>query len=161
MPLLLTRSDGVDYPRVFHDRLKRAAETVAGFGQGALLLVAIDAADNSVTAAESLVPRERSFVSDFLSLGDIPANVRLVVTARTGRLDQLGLPTHFKRCEITGFTEDETAEHVRSTWNNAPDLWIHEFHELSGENPRVQQYALSWAGNQPERARDSPPTARS
>ena len=154
VPLLLTRSDGVDYPRVFHDRLEKAAQAVSGRGQAALLIIAVDAADNSVTAAQTLVPQERSFVSDFVNLGDIPDNARLLITARTGRLNQLALPDRFKRFEITGFNRNETAEHVRSTWHDAPDTWIEEFHELSEQNPRVQQYALRWAGEEPGRARD-------
>ncbi len=154
VPLLLTRNDGVDYPRVFHDRLEKAAQTVSGLGQAAVLIIAVDAADNSVTAAQKLVPQERSFVSDFVNLGDIPDNVRLLITARTGRLDQLALPDRFKCFEIAGFNRDETAEHVRSTWPDAPDTWIEEFHELSQQNPRVQQYALRWAGEKQGRARD-------
>ncbi len=154
VPLLLTRSEGVDYPRAFHDRLAKAAQAVSGLGPGALLVIAVDAADNSVTAAERLVPQERSFVSDFVHLGDIPDNVRLLVTARSGRLRQLALPDRFKCFEVGGCTRTETAEHVRSTWHDAPDTWIDEFHELSGRNPRVQQYALRWADQGPERARD-------
>ena len=100
VPLLLTRSDGVDYPHVFHNRLQKAAQTVSGLGQAALLVIAVDAADNSVTAAQKLVPQERNFVSDFVNLGNIPDNVRLLVTARTGRLNQLALPDRF-RCFVS------------------------------------------------------------
>lgn len=152
-PLLLTRSDGVDYARAFQSRLAKAAETVAAI-PNALLVIVVDAADNSIAAARKLVPPERSFVSDFLTLGDVPQNVRLLTTARTGRLLQLNLPDRFERFPLDGFTRDETATHVRTLWPAAPDLWIDEFHQLSNHNPRVQNYALSWADGNPENARD-------
>jgi len=59
VPLLLTRSDDVDYPHAFHDRLEKSAQAVSGLGQAALLIIAIDAADNSVTAGWSNKPDER------------------------------------------------------------------------------------------------------
>ena len=80
VPLLLTRSDGVDYPRAFHRRLRQAAEALKAAAPDALLVVAIDAADNSITAARRMVPIERSFVQDVIAFGDLPENVRLLVT---------------------------------------------------------------------------------
>ena len=154
MPLLLSRSGNLDYPRVFKKRLERAAELVASRCQEALLVIIVDAADNSITAASTRSPPERSFVHDFISLGDLPMNVRFVVTARTGRLETLELPHGFKLTEIKGFDREETAAHVRGVWNDAPDTWIEDFHHLSGGNPRVQQYALKYAGTEVVKALD-------
>ena len=154
IPLLVNRSEALDYPRVFKKRLEKAAEVVASRGGNALLVIVVDAADNSVTAASTRSPAERSFVHDFMALGDLPRNVRFIVTGRTGRLSTLNLPRNFTRCEITGFTHDETTAHVRGIWNDAPDSWIEDFHHLSGGNPRVQRYALDYAGAEPARALD-------
>jgi len=101
----------------------------------------IDAADNSVTAVSTQSPPERNLVHDFVALGDLPTNVRFVVTGRTGRLPTLNLPPCFALLEITGFARDESAAHVRGVWNDAPEAWIDDFHHLSGGNPRVRQHA--------------------
>ncbi|MBM4296542.1 MAG: hypothetical protein FJ143_02255 [Deltaproteobacteria bacterium] len=152
IPLLLSRKDNLDHPRVFKKRLERAAEVVASRQKDALLVVIVDAADNSVIAASSRA--EKSFVHEFVRLGDLPTNVRLVVTARTGRLPILDLPGDFKPIEVKGFDRDETAAHVRGFWKDVPEFWIDDFHHLSGGNPRVQQYALDYARPEPARALD-------
>jgi hypothetical protein len=154
IPLLVSRSASLDYPRVFKKRLERAAEVVASTAHNALLVVVIDAADNSITAANTQSPPERSFIYDFASLGNLPANVRFLVTARTGRLPSLALPHGFTLIPIEGFTRQETAAHVQSTWSEALDIWVDDFHQLSGGNPRVQRYALDYAGAEPRQALD-------
>jgi hypothetical protein len=154
IPLLVNRSADLDYPKVFKRRLEKAAEVVTSRSERALLVIVIDAADNSVTAASTRSPAEKSFVHDFMALGELPTNVRFVVTARTGRLPTLNLPHSFTSIEITGFTRDETAAHVRGVWNDAPEAWINDFHHLSHGNPRVQRYALDYAGTEPTRALD-------
>jgi hypothetical protein len=153
-PLLVNRSPDLDYPRVFKKRLEKAAEVVASEANDALLVIVVDAADNSVTAAKTRSPEERSFMHDFVALGDLPVNVRLVVTGRTGRLPTLELPPSFNLIEIMGFERDETAAHVRGVWKEAPDEWIDDFHHLSRGNPRVQRYALDYAGAEPALALD-------
>lgn len=154
IPLLVSRSADLDYPKVFKKRLEKAAEVVASRNHNALLVVIIDAADNSVIAANTLSPPERSFFHDFVSLGDLPRNVSFVVTARTGRLLSLNLPRGFTQLGITGFARDETAAHVRGIWNDATESWIEDFHHLSLGNPRVQRYSLEYAGSEPMRALD-------
>ncbi len=139
IPLLLSRRADLDSPKVFKKRLEKAAEVVASRADGALLMVAVDAADNSVTAASTRSPPEKSFVHDFVALGKLPKNVRLLVTVRTGQLPSLNLPGDFIRLDIKGFTRDETCAYVRGFWNEAPDMWIDDFYHLSRGNPRVQQ----------------------
>ncbi|MGE5630016.1 MAG: hypothetical protein ACM3TR_02840 [Caulobacteraceae bacterium] len=82
----MSKSSNIDYPKAFKKRLERASQVVAAKNPNALLVIVVDAADNSVTAAEIQSPPERSFVHDFMSLGNLPENVRLIVTARSGRL---------------------------------------------------------------------------
>lgn len=143
VPLVLTRSENADYPRLFKDRLVRAADAIYSVDSNGLLVVVVDAADNAVIAAESCVPQEPSFIPDFVRLGSLPQNVRLVVTCRTGRMNALSLPPNFLPIRIDGFSEAETARHVAAYWANAPTDWITDFHELSRHNPRVQEYALA------------------
>lgn len=150
-PLLVTRSPKADYPRVFKGRLALASEVVRARSAEAIIVVVADAADNSITAAET--QSERSFIHDLVSLGDLPGNVRLLVTSRTSRLQGLNLPQTFGTpLEIKGFSRAETASYVGSIWGKPPDSWIDDFQYLSDGNPRVQSYSLSYGKGDPDRA---------
>ena len=81
-------------------------------------------------------------------------NVRLIVTARTGRLDQLQLPADFLKRELGGFTQEETNANVFRVWKNCSPLWLADFHHLSGGNPRVQGYAIDYGGGDQDRCLD-------
>jgi len=124
------------------DRLVEAARLQQIIDPQSLLVIAIDAADNSISAARECQPPERSFVKNFLKLGTIPANVVFILTARTGRLDLLELPTSFTLLSVSEFSKEETTAHVASYWSGVSITWVEEFHELSSHNPRVQYYAL-------------------
>jgi hypothetical protein len=145
IPLLLTASQAIDYPRVFARRLERAAEIVRTAGRDALLVIVADAADNSITAAASRRPPEVSFVHDLMALGELPPNVRLVVTARTGSLPDLEVPRSFQQLPVQPFNREETERYVKQFWAAAPAEWLDDFWHLSRGNPRVQRYALNMA----------------
>lgn len=149
VPLFLTRSQDNDYPRSFRARLGRASEILASRSKDALLVLAVDAADNSVIAANSLRPRERSFVHDFVNLGSLPENARIIVTARSGRLDELSLPVRFCRLPLYGFSREETKANAERHWPHIPDAWVDDFHYLTGGNPRVQAYAIEYGSGDP------------
>lgn len=151
LPLLLSRYHGSDYPRLFANRLKHAAEALAAQNCDALIVIAIDAADNAVTAASNRVPIEPSFIHDFVLLNKQPENVRFVVTARTGRLDQLHLPSSYQPIVISPFSRAETGDNVAHVWP-APGTWIDDFHFLSNGVPRVQAYAFKVDGEHPSTA---------
>jgi energy-coupling factor transporter ATP-binding protein EcfA2 len=147
LPLFLTKADRVD-ARSFLRRLGVAAATLRGTHPGALLVIAVDAADNSLTAAKHF--GERSFVDDLISIEDLPANVRILVSCRTGRLLDLRLPSFFLAIPLGGFTPEETAEYVKATIPSVPQFWIDDFHALSGGVPRVQRYAIDNGMRLPE-----------
>jgi hypothetical protein len=154
LPLLVTSRSSADHPRLFRKRLEVAAAVMATARPGSLLAIAIDAADNSVIAAETRVPSETSFIHDLFTLNALPENVRVIVSARTGRLDNLRLPRHFEKMELLGFEQAETATNVRRHWP-APDEWIADFHHLSRGLPRVQSYAFEGNADQPSAAIES------
>ena len=149
VPLLLTQSDGTNYARAFHNRVSPAAQVLTSIAPNAFLVVAVDAVDNSVTAAQQVTPAQPSFVHEFMNLGSLPDNVRLFVSARSARLNEIDVPRHFHEIPIEGFTRNETAQHVRSMWPDAPDAWIDDFDRLSNGNPRVQHYALTLRKDEP------------
>ena len=151
LPLLLSRHDGSDYPRLFSNRLKHAARALAAQNPEALGVIAVDAADNAVVAAQERNPAESSFVHDFVQLTKLPENVRFVVTTRTGRLETLRLPRSYCTREIHPFSRQETGENVARVWA-APDAWTDDFHHLSGGIPRVQDYAFKADEHHPHTA---------
>jgi hypothetical protein len=144
-PLLVPPSGDVDYVREFADRLRKASQIIAARDPNALLVVAVDAADNSVTAANSRVPPERSFVHEFASLSKLPENVRLIVSARTGRLEALRLGKAFHPVQVTPFTEGELGKLCFLQGRTPSPAWLTDAHLLSGGNPRVLSYAFKYA----------------
>jgi hypothetical protein len=139
LPLFLTRDEGSN-ARTLVKRLRTAAGTLSALDSSGLLVVAIDAADNSITAAHHF--RERSFVEDLVTVEDLPSNVRLIVSCRSSRKAELNLPSSFREHPLTGFTREETGEYVRASLPNVHETWIDDFHELSAGIPRVEHYAL-------------------
>lgn len=144
LPLLCGRRPDTRYPRLFKRRLEHAASALEAQTPKALIVVAIDAADNAVTAAADQAPKEAPFTRDFLRLRQLPKNVRFVVTARTGRLNQLRLREPYEVLAIQPFNEAETASHLEGAWPDIcwPPSAVEDFHHYSGGIPRVQAYAL-------------------
>ena len=153
LPALLEPNATGDHARAFRRRLNVAAETLKSSHPKALLVIAVDAADNSIMAAKNQGRNETSFVTELLSFGELPSNVCMVVSARTGRLDELLLPSEFECIEIPPFSKDETTTNVKRYWN-APHGWVEDYHHLSGGIPRVQAYAFEQAGRDVEQALD-------
>lgn len=151
LPFFLVPSGTRDYPRAFRKRLESSAAAMAATAPGALLLVAVDAADNSVLAAQSRSPAEVSFVHDIVTMEQLPSNVRILVSARTGRLDELHLPNFFEKIALPAFSHAETAGNVARFWQASP-AWVDDFHHLSGGVPRVQAYAFENAATSSEMA---------
>ena len=145
LPALLEPNTTRDFARAFRRRLGIAARALESVHPQGLLVITVDAADNSITAARSRTPPESSFVTELMSFDDLAANVRVIISARTGRLDELKLPSEFERIELLPFTQEETAENVKRYWKALQD-WIEDFHYLSGGVPRVQAYAFEHAG---------------
>lgn len=154
VPLLLEPHGPRDFARAFRKRLDQAAALLERAHPDALLLVAIDAADNSVTAAQQRSPSEKTFVHELVSFSDLPRNVRLVVSARTGRRKELHLPRQFEQVELLAFDEPETAANVGRYWA-APPEWVEDFHYFSSGIPRVQGYAFENARDAPIKAIDA------
>lgn len=153
LPLLLRRSAGDDLARLFKRRLVHAADAVEARAPGALLVIAIDAADNAILAAESRAPYERAFVLDFVQIASVPDNVRFIVSARTSRLSQLELPASYEKLPVQPFDLPQTAEFVLRR-HAAGQQWLQDFHDLTSGIPRVQSYALDHIGGDLEIALD-------
>ena len=146
LPALLVPRVGQDFARAFRQRLEMAARTLASARPKALLVIAIDAADNSIAAASARGLPEASFVTELMSIRYFPTNVRVVVSARTGRLEKLNAPLEYREFAIQAFRPEETAENVARYWD-ASSAWVEDFHFLSSGVPRVQGYAFGLASD--------------
>lgn len=134
--------------RIFFERLKHSAELLEKASPGGLLTILIDAADNSVTAAEHGPTASACFVWDIANADfrELPANVRIVMSSRTGRKDRLRLPSKTKFIECPPFTRVETRAYVDAHLPGLSDDWLEQFRALSNGIARVQAYAFKKGG---------------
>ena len=130
-----------EYAKAFVHRLDQASEMLMQSSRQ--LVIVVDAADNAVIAAEDNAD-SRAFVRDLLRLeGDIPPNVRIVLTCRPERLHRLEAPAGRITFELPAFTPEETATVVSSAHPSATDLDVAEIHDRTAGNPRVVSTVLS------------------
>ncbi len=140
LPLVVTPPDNVpDLERLLANRIKAAAELAAK--SDALLVIAIDAADNAVVAANGDAD---CFVAS-LWRQVLPRNTRLVMSARSHRRQNLGAPAGTKEFQLVGFDSTASATALRRRHAAAPDPDADQFHARSRGNPRIQFYSLSHA----------------
>ncbi|RUU06849.1 hypothetical protein EOD23_12240 [Mesorhizobium sp. USDA-HM6] len=130
---------------LFLSKLRTAAKALEQLDPRALLVIIIDAADNSIAAASAANPQERSFVYDLANanLAELPHNVRFILSSRTARKDTLLLPSNTVETECPLFDLAETKQHLETVVSSPPDTYVEQFHALSHHNPRVQAYAIS------------------
>jgi len=152
LPLLISQDNSIDFIKAFSLKIESASKVLEAQENNAFLVVVIDAADNSVTGAKQCKPEEISFVHELIKIGNLPSNVRLMISARTGRLDSLSIPSKYNSVEISNFSLEETALNVLKQYPGATEAWIEDFHNLSNQNPRVQSYAFDYAESDPGKA---------
>src|SRR5574341_1101248 len=146
LPLFIPRSS--KYPatvKSFLAKLHRAGDALKQLSPNAILLIIIDAADNSVTAAEAAdSPSERPFVFDLFgaNLAALPDNVRIITSCRTARRTTLKLPQYIPEVICPPFTLAESRQHLEINFSAPSDALVEQFHNLSSANPRVQAYAI-------------------
>ena len=130
-----------DLRRDFNQKIKQASTLLSN--REALLVIVIDAADNSVFAS-----KERGndcFVPVMWEL-DLSDNIRLVMSARSGsRTKSLQHPDNADLFEIKGFNSEESVKHVKQFFPTASPTQCKEFHEQTYGVPRAQYYSLKSA----------------
>lgn len=142
-PCLFPHRDNPGIIRSFRSRLELASELIETETSGALLVVLIDAADNAVSASMTPEPADHCFVHDLVQMSELPANARILISARTSRRNLLKLPPGCKTVLCPPFSEEETRQMVARQFPGSPDQLVEEFHYLSNGNPRVQSSALA------------------
>lgn len=128
-----------DYVKEFKKRIVHAVEILKQRDVNATLTIIIDAADNSITAANK--NGEKSFVQDLLNM-DIPYGCNIIVTTRTHRKDSLNLPEDYIDIELEPFSQEETARFIKFYFPNISEKEISEFHKYTHGIPRAQFYSI-------------------
>jgi energy-coupling factor transporter ATP-binding protein EcfA2 len=148
LPLFIPRSrKNPATIKLFLSKLATAGNLLAQISSPGKLVINIDAADNSIVAANAAVPHEQSFVFDLLrsSLSSLPSNVHIIISCRTARKDMLSIPYNTPEVHCSSFSIQETREHLKINSFNSDESLVETFHHLSNANPRVQYYAIDSA----------------
>ncbi len=150
LPLFIPRS--LKSPaniKQFIQKLRSAGNVLEKLAPQGLLLIIIDAADNSVAAAHNANPPETSFVHELFGadLESLPSNIRFITSCRTdpARRNSVRLPSGTPEVVCSSFSLQESKLHLKATFSNLPANLVEQFHQLSGGNPRVQAYAIAAA----------------
>ena len=140
-----TKADDKAYTRAFVARLEQASVSIKERDPAALICLVIDAADNAETAAREA--HDGPSFARVLLRETLPSNVRLVLTARTHRVELLDPSPTARRIDLRHFSWEESALNLRAAFPAASIRDIDEFHRLTSFNPRVQATALASGGD--------------
>lgn len=156
LPLFIPRSQKNPATiRLFMQRLHAAGNVLNRLSPQGILLIIIDAADNSVAAAQNTTPPEITFVHELFGAGldSLPCNIRFVTSCRTDptRRKSIKLPAGTPEVPCPSFSLQETKQHLEATFSDLPDNLVEQFHNLSDGNPRVQAYAIATADGEASR----------
>lgn len=126
-----------DLWRHFRLRLEEAAGLL---DEGAVLVIAVDAADNAVYGAER--QGNAAFVQSMWELRK-PDNARLVMTCRKHRRDVVRPRAPVVEHELSGFDVDASTAMLQRTFVLASSSDGSVFHDRTRGVPRVQAYLLA------------------
>jgi hypothetical protein len=139
-PLVIRRQGSIDVFEALRNRIAVAANLVKLRNVDAQLVVCFDAVDNARTGARHW--REPCFLDALSQASAWPDNVRIVVSCRTARLDEVGTGHLYEDFEVPGFDVDEVGRLValwQPQWR--PGIASTLF-DLAGGNPRRLVYAV-------------------
>ncbi|MFC7523133.1 NACHT domain-containing protein [Parapedobacter sp. GCM10030251] len=143
-PLLAREKEKDFYLKQFKQRVNNTAKIVRSINPDARISIILDAADNSVTAAEFYA--EHTFVKDLLRM-TFDDGCRIIVSSRTERMESLGLPLHTRKIEVPPFSYSETKAYLEANFPSVNREQIEEFRRLTQSVPRVMFYALELPGD--------------
>ena len=125
--------------RDFKTRVEKSIQILQKRNANSLLILIVDAADNSITAA--LKNQTKSFIEDLLS-EPMPKGFRLVVTSRSSRILSLNLPNNYIDIPLAPFNFHETKVHLTHFFPKSTIAEVNQFLKLTNGVPRVQSYVL-------------------
>lgn len=137
--LVQNESDDI-YLKELIKRIRDGVEILRNRNPLAYLIIIIDAADNSITAAKN--NGEKSFVEELVNI-EIPDGCHIIVTSRSYRKESLNLPDKYTDVELKPFSLEETKLFAKKSFPSIADEEITEFHQYTKGIPRVQFYSLN------------------
>jgi hypothetical protein len=139
-PFVVRRDNSANIFSAFRRRVAAAAEIIAARGPEALLVLCFDAVDNARIGAGHW--KEPCFLDDLAAASSWPANVRILVSCRNARVDQVGAAELYDDFPVPVFEPSET-ENLVQLWHPSWNPHVaHELHDLTGGNPRRLVYAI-------------------
>lgn len=139
-PLVLRRRGSIDVLEAFRNRVIVAADLIKLRGADAKLVLCFDAVDNARAGARHW--HEPCFLDMLTRVSTWPENVRILVSCRTARRDEVGDKHLFEDFPVPNFDVDEVRKLValwQPEWR--PEL-AETFENLTGGNPRRLVYAI-------------------
>ena len=139
-PFVVRREGSRDALTTFRSRVEAAAGLMASDRPDGLLVICFDAVDNARIGARHW--KERCFVDELANASGWPANVRIVVTCRTNRRDDVGPRSLYQDILIPAFAVAEVGELLdkwQPRWERGMATTLHD---LTGGNPRRLIYAV-------------------
>jgi hypothetical protein len=129
-----------DIQRNFRKSLEMASKVIGS--QDGLLVIAIDAGDNAIIAANASGNEKDCFVPALWTI-PIPSNCRLLMTSRSHRRLTLKPSSEVTEHELQGFDKEASTAYLRHFYPDADNVSGAVFHERTNGNPRVQYYLLN------------------
>jgi hypothetical protein len=158
-PLLPSGDDSRKIIRAACRRLAQAAKAIRAQSGKIGVIVIVDAADNAQVEAD--YRHEEAFPKLLLSaIGEDPIDgVKLILTARTHRKDNVIGRTVVEEIELGPFSELEALEFLKARRSGATSVEIATALARSNRNARVLDYLVqTWENNVLERTSDTPIT---
>lgn len=141
LPILRTDSASDDYLKIFYSRLEDVVAEVKQISSDAIVLIVLDAADNSEMAAQEY-NQISSFAKDLLQLPP-PIGCKVVALCRSERVNLLTPTPNTLSIELQPFSIEETQRYLKTKFTDIDNGQLVEFHKLTFGNPRVQSYLLA------------------
>ncbi|MGG2400139.1 hypothetical protein ACJRW5_24675 [Pseudomonas sp. SH1-B] len=139
-PLVMRRQGSIDVFEAFRNRVKVAAGVLKLRNASAQLVLCFDAVDNARTG--SIHWHEPCFLDVLSQASAWPDNVRIVVSCRTARRDEVGDKRLYEDVEVPSFDVDEVRQLVALWQPDWRPALATTFESLTGGNPRRLVYAI-------------------
>ncbi|MEQ8474509.1 MAG: hypothetical protein RIC35_25145 [Marinoscillum sp.] len=129
-----------DIVRGFLSRIESSIKSLKQTIASAQLYILIDAADNAEMAAQEF--GNSCFAHELLK-EDFPQDCKLVYLCRPERTHLLKPSSSIPVLNLQPFSKEETFENLKKWFPDVNENQSHEFHRLTGGNPRVQMNSIS------------------
>lgn len=139
-PFVLRRRGSADIFEAFRNRVAMAAGLLRERNPGTRLVLCFDAVDNACKGA--LHWNERCFIDELSQASGWPENVRIVVSCRTVRLEEVGNSKLYEDFEVEPLDLEEVRKLVALCQPNWSTDLASSFQNLTGGNPRRIVYAI-------------------